>query len=292
MKKRYFVLAGVVMGFTFSSVSAAPLQYWAENNFIQIADMDGKFVQGGHLSPSERTSDSQKNNFDAKYLYYKFDNESKKLSLGLQAGFNLIGGTEAWNGGTVTAGDLAFSFTPHVDSSKQALKFYNYGAYFGLTQVGYKNYKKRGINNPKSWFKEDRKAGVYKANETGAGSWSTDTAYPATAYAIDLRGSSANQFVTGFKNNLVGVFSDRKDYGRVVSFDLTKMVDDAAVQAFLQGGSDLKIHTFWTMGCGNDNVWGQSTIQGSGGSEVPEPSTFALLGLGGLAFGFYRRKKN
>lgn len=52
--------------------------------------------------------------------------------------------------------------------------------------------------------------------------------------------------------------------------------------SFLGDGTEFIAHN--TMGCGNDNLMGQGTV------EVPEPGILAMLGLGLAGIGFSRRK--
>jgi hypothetical protein len=87
---------------------------------------------------------------------------------------------------------------------------------------------------------------------------------------------------------------------------LTLLVNDTAVASYatdnykgqfsydFQAGDVLKFLAYETNGDSQPNVWGNillSNIQEPAGSNVPEPASIALLGLGMLGLGALRRKR-
>ncbi len=60
-------------------------------------------------------------------------------------------------------------------------------------------------------------------------------------------------------------------------------------ESFTDGSVELALH--WTQNCGNDNINLTHKEPPGGGGSIPEPGTIALMSLGFVGLGFYRRRK-
>lgn len=249
------------------------------NNTIHINPTQ-KYVQGWN-APTCTGSFSQcgqNQQFDAEKLAYK--REGNTLYIALKTGFDINDGHQKDQyGRDVFAGDLALSFK--TKAGTKPLSSYDYAIDFGLETRDWKASPK-GVNANSSEYMSRQKwaesavemdgngdakdtAGVYK-NVT----WNTDTGYQTTAFA-----ASAGTKLSGLVMN--NVYYENGSFIRVVGFDLAAFgyTADQAVQ----------FTAAWTMSCGNDNVWGDATAEGT--SEVPVPAAAwlfgsALLGLAGV----------
>ena len=113
--------------------------------------------------------------------------------------------------------------------------------------------------------------------------------YTVTAGETDNQGSNPWQYIAELSDDVL------VDVGRISGDVLT----DEEVDEYFTGGdhytaegfdlgflgNDQEFWFHWTMSCGNDNLMGQ------GVTNVPEPSTIALFGLGLLGLGAIRRKQ-
>lgn len=275
------VLAVTAIALATSQVHASQLQYWSQNGFTQMAYMPG-VVQEAHLDT--KLSDTQPERFKAQGLYYKRENNI--LTIGLQTGFNLKTGIEKdLRGKSIYAGDIALSFGDKGVPAQQkplSQKDYNYGVNFGLTQQNYfrsRNGSPTLTQNSKKYFTKDE--GLYSVNQ-----WNTETYYRTVAYATE---SNLNDLAPGNKKVGGGLLSNESHdegstFARIVAIDLNK-VKDADGKTI--GNSELRLHAYWTMSCGNDNIWGDAHIP----AAVPVPAAAWLLGSGLLGLVGLKRKK-
>lgn len=211
--------------------------------------------------------------FDAEYLFYKYDSNTKEISIGLQTGFDINDGHKRYGSKDYYAGDLALSFDGD-DST------YEYAIDFGLLTKTYNN-GSSNYYNPQSLGTDT--AGLYQVS-----TWNNDIAnLSSSPFAMETgtntglnvdftkgQGHVAETYRNGYTNY---------SYYRVVTFDLSSIVDTS---------QNFTVDAHWTMSCGNDDINGAAQIAGTP-SQVPEPSIIALIGLGSIgifASGFKRRK--
>ncbi len=239
------LITGLLALLVTTASQASPISLWGNDGWTQFADDEG-VKNGGYVDPGYGGQD-----FDAEYLFYKID--GSVLSLGIQAGFDLIDGKVNYGGKGYFTGDLALSFDNDATD-------YEYAIDFGLLT---KDYYGRDKVDAGSGTGIDA-AGFYSVSE-----WNNDIIYSASApFAMD-----EGSFVKGLTSNTAG--KDGVSYFRTVSIDL----------AGLGFGSQLELDAHWTMSCGND------VLEGHVSAEVPEPSTIPMLGLGVLLLAALKRKK-
>ena len=200
-------------------------------------------------------------NFDAEGLYFK--QSGSLLSIGLQAGFDLVDGHVTHSSGPVDyyAGDLALSFDGSTGPTG-----YEYGVDFGLLTKDY------GLAN----VDMGSGTGIDGAGFYAASSWDTDVYSGHTiANPFAINGGSLVSVLT---SNLSGsgVAGGKTSYFRTVTFDIGSLG--------LSGGATLDAH--WTMSCGNDYINGTTTLD-----SVPEPSTMALMLMSLMGLGWAGRRK-
>ena len=225
--------------------------------------------------------------FDAEYLFYKYDSSSNNLSIGLQAGFDLIDGKvtygDWWNRADYFSGDLALSFDGSTNGANGA--GYEYAVDFGLfTQT-------LGGDAVSIDGDGSDAAGLYKVT-----SWNNDISLPVSSpFAMDggeLLTDALIKNDSGFGETGSKTTNSRcggtttipcTSYYRVVTFNLDDVIGNA---------SDFTVDAHWTMSCGNDYINGHTDITRND-VPVPEPSILALFSLGSLALvsSGYRRRK-
>lgn len=220
------------------------------NGWTQLADNDG-YTQPGYGGQD----------FDAEYLFYKYDDTNNDLSIGLQAGFDLIDGRVRYDHQNYYSGDLALSFDGDTTGTNGS--GFEYAVDFGL-------FTKDSDGNKVSGGYDDGldTAGLYKDV-----TWNSDILYTASSpFAMDdgtlMSGAlSANDY----GSEVTGDYWSKSFY-RVVTFNLDDIVGDS---------SKFTVDTHWTMSCGNDSINGNVLISRND-TQVPEPSISMLFGLGSL----------
>ena len=242
------------------SANAGALSLWATDGWTALT-LDG---HGGDGVIGPGGGGQQ---FDAEGLYYK--QSGNLLSIGLQAGFNLITGYEysSVNPKDYYAGDLALSFDGSVGPTG-----YEYAVDFGLLT---KDYQKDLVDMSGGTTGTDA-AGFYAVSSWNNDVYSGHTV--ANPFAVDggalVSSLSSNLSGSGFvagSGTLGGT-----SYYRTVTFDIGSLG--------LTGSTTLDAH--WTMSCGNDYVNGTTTL-----TSVPEPSTMALMFMSLMGLGFAGRRK-
>mgnify|MGYP001087931620 CR=1 FL=1 len=234
------------------------------NGWTQFADDDAHIGPGGG---GQR--------FDTEYLFYKYNETSKDLTIGLQTGFDVQDGE--YNG--YYAGDLALSFD---GTTSGPLNGYEYAVDFGLLTKDYYNTNTVGGNTGVAGVDT---AGLYQVSQ-----WSNDIIYTASSpFAMET-----GALKTGLSENLTAAydFTDGvnnagidSSFYRIVTFNLAGIVDTS---------NSFTVDAHWTMSCGNDTINGGFNIAGyTPPNGVPEPSALALFAIGSLGMGFMgiRRKK-
>ena len=194
--------------------------------------------------------------YDTEFLFMKY-NSDDTLSIGLQTGFDLSDGKY----GSITGGDLALSFRDQNGDliGSQATKNgdhhsssdYNYAVDFGFMGATEGLYKVDDWNDNTSNLTLENN-GVYEVN------------------SASLVGNlSQNDLGSGSKNGY-------KSYYRIVTFDLND-IDNLS--------TSLTVDAFWTMSCGNDQIYGSSNTltRNTTTNPVPEPSIIALIGIGTIS---------
>lgn len=177
-----------------------------------FANDDG-VSSGGYVNPGYG---GQK--FDAEYLFYKI--EGSTLSIGLQTGFNVVTGRQAYSGMDYWAGDIALSFDGSTANG------YEYAIDFGnLT----KDYQQDSLGT--------HAAGLYSAV-----TWNNDM-YPGYVAASSPFAIATGTWFTGITES-TGNISDY--YYEIAAFDVSGIL----------GSYPFDLDAHWTMSCGNDAING------------------------------------
>ena len=252
-----------------------------DNGWTMFADDDGVVGPGGG---GQR--------FDTEYLFYKYNEYSNSLSIGLQTGFDVWDGHKYYNRRSYYAGDLALSFDGSVNGANGS--GYEYAIDFGLFTRDIDGHK---VNDGANLTGVDT-AGLYKVD-----AWNNDIWYGTSSpFAMDegqLLQTIDNW--TGYSNmnpsNVTDVsygkgFTDNsndpgidKSFFRVVTFDLSHIANLSET---------FTVDAHWTMSCGNDDINGSFVVARNHDNPVPEPSVLALMGIGSvslIAGGMGRRRR-
>ncbi|MBL7005330.1 MAG: PEP-CTERM sorting domain-containing protein [Gammaproteobacteria bacterium] len=255
-------------------------------------------------------------NFDAEYLFYKYDSASNNMSIALQTGFDLDTGTIDYKGKRYDAGDLALSFDGDV--SKPGYKDwgndkkfdvaadgtgYEYAVDFGLETKNYYGQKVEADNNndgmdTAGFYQVDTwNNGIYYAATSASGQGSTNNSAPfamdegtlvaslsQNAVNADLGASQYSDGHNSYGSNSK-LYKEDRSYFRVVTFNLDNIVT---------AGNSFTVDAHWTMSCGNDAINGRVQIGQSNNNPVPEPSIVGLMAIGsiGVIASGLRRKKS
>lgn len=239
-----YILLILVSLFCLSSANAAPLSFWSTQGWTMVDNDDGVGLNG-FVDPGWGGQD-----FDGEYLFYRLS--SNILSLGIQAGYDLVDGNVRYSGKDYYAGDLALSFNGSG---------YNYAVDFGLVTRDYDNHRVEADNNGDG---KDA-AGLYSVS-----TWNNNIAFGQSApFAMD-----AGSFITSLLSYSAGYNNILDSYFRTVSFDISSLG--------LGNTFDFMMH--WTMSCGND------VLEGGDSVSVPEPGTVMLLALGLLGLLWSRKR--
>ncbi|MDO8954872.1 MAG: PEP-CTERM sorting domain-containing protein [Gammaproteobacteria bacterium] len=233
-------------------LASATSSVFNDGSWTQIANDDG-VESGGYVNPGWGGQD-----FDAEYLAYKLIGNT--LSIGIQAGFDLVDGKVTYDGHDYYAGDLALSFDNTPSTYEYAFDFGLFTKNYAGTLVDADVPSPDGIDN----------AGLYKDVIWNTGVYSAFTA--SNPFAMD-----GGSLVSGANGITTADYDSTRDsYWRIVSFDITSI---------LAAGDIANLSAHWTMSCGND------VINGTDRFPVPEPGAMLLFGTGlaGLA-GIQRRR--
>lgn len=249
-------MGALLLGLTSASSIAAPLGFWATDGWTALAIATPG--EDGQVGPGVGGQQ-----FDAEYLYFK--QSGNTLSLGLQAGFNLITGYEyhSTNPKDYYAGDLALSFDGSVGPGSAG---FEYAVDFGLLT---KDYQKDLVDMGSG-------TGVDPAGFYSVSAWNNDV-YSGHTIANPFAADSGT-LVSALISNVAGsgIAGGQTSYFRTVSFDISSLN--------LTGNSTLNAH--WTMSCGNDYIDGTTTL-----TSVPEPSAMVLMLMSLLGLGWVGRRK-
>ncbi len=246
-------ISALLLAATASVSQAAILDFWAAEGWSNAAseDQDGTF---NYVDPGFGGQD-----FDAEHMFYRFDNNTNVLSLGLQTGFDLNDGHVNYENRDYYAGDLALSFN---GSS------FNYAVDFGLRTLDYSPDNNHWQYSPSEVNTSAGANGIDPAGFYSVSEWNNNIYYQAESspFAMD-----EGDIVESLLSNEVGF--ENGSYYRTVSFDLSS----------LGLGNEFDMGMHWTMSCGNDAI--EAAV------NVAEPDSAYLLSLGLFALIAVRRLK-
>lgn len=263
-------VGALLISLTPVSTYAGALGFWATDGWtaMTLDSHGGDGVVGPGVGGQQ---------FDAEFLYYK--QSGNLLSIGLQAGFNLITGYESHSSSPndYYSGDLALSFDGSAGSSG-----YEYAVDFGLMT---KDYDLNTVDMGTTTTPGEDLAGLYSVNPVSG--WNNDVYSghsSANPFAADV-GTLLQGLTLGvdmFTGSGAGTGSGTGDAGNQTSYYRTVTFDIGSLG--LSGPITLDAH--WTMSCGNDYINGTTTL-----SSVPEPSTMALMFMSLMGIGWAGRRK-
>lgn len=256
-RKLLSVAGGLLIGLTSVTAQAGPLPLWSSDGWTAMTlatpGEDGQVGPGGGGQA-----------FDAEGLYFK--QSGTTLSIGLQAGFDLIDGHVNTSPSPYDyyAGDLALSFDGNAVAGTSST--FEYGVDFGLLT---KDYQLDLVDMGSG-------TGIDGAGFYSVSAWNDDVYSghsSATPFAID-----SGSLISALTDNSSGsgVVGGATSYYRTVTFDLSSLG--------LTGSTDLDVH--WTMNCGNDFIDGSTTL-----TSVSEPSIISLMMLSMLMMGWTGRRR-
>lgn len=239
-----------------ASASATKLSFWDTDGWTQMSQTAG--YGDGIVGPGGGGQA-----FDVEFLFYKFDQNTGTLSVGLQTGFDISDGHQVYQNKSYYGGDLALSFDGDKSTYEYAIDFGNLTKGYYGTDLGT---HASGLYAVDAWNNE-----VYSghgiSHPFAMASGSLLTAGNLT------KGSGVNKAV-GPHDGTAG--TNKVSYFNTFSFN---------IGALGLSTSTLNLDAHWTMSCGNDFLDATADI------TVPEPGSIALLGLGLIGLVACRRRQ-
>lgn len=259
----------VSVGSTFSKSSYS--------NALNINTNDNNYIQK-----------NQRQAYDTEYLFYKYNDTTKMLSIGLQTGYDVKNSKHVHSKSiTNYAGDMKLSFG---DGRSFALDF-------GLESRTQKNTYQ---GKQSQYISGSGDAGVYLVDSDG---WDTRTEHNdgtvKWASHADKRTKKANlvenrvdgDFTTNkgprFTNPIQITSSQEYSYFRIATFNVVDVLGTD-----FDYSKPITMTSDWTMSCYNDAIHGVVNIPVTYEKPKPvsEPASIALFGLGLFGLGLARRK--